>query len=85
MALDTKSKRGSATTLAMPFRLWLTEPNGTIAVGPRIALLKLCSAEAPAGVVFDTTVPASREWDLDPDPREWDLDPDPREWELEAG
>ena len=48
MALDTKRKRGSAIGLTQPFRVWLAEPDGTLAVSDRASLLKLCSAIDPA-------------------------------------
>ena len=47
MALDSAQKRGSAISLADPFRTWLTEPTGTVSVGPRLSLLRLCSAVTP--------------------------------------
>jgi hypothetical protein len=43
MALDTKQKRGSATLLTLPFRAWLTEPDGALTVEDRTALLKLAA------------------------------------------
>ncbi len=48
MALDTKSKRGSAISVGMPFRQWLAEPDGTLDAGDRASLAKLCSARAAA-------------------------------------
>lgn len=47
MSLDSKQKRGSAMLVGMPFRTWLTEPTGTVSVGPRLSLLRLCSAVTP--------------------------------------
>lgn len=47
MALDSAQKRGSAVHIGMPHRQWLTEPTGTVSVGPRLSLLRLCSAVTP--------------------------------------
>lgn len=49
MSLDTKQKRGSAVHMGLPFRRWLAEPDGTVAVGDRASLLKLCSSVASSG------------------------------------
>lgn len=52
MALDSKQKRGSALDLTMPFRSWLSEPDGTIAATDRQSFVKLCTAvafSAPGG------------------------------------
>ena len=59
MALDSKQKRGSAMLVGMPFRTWLTEPTGTVSVGPRLSLLRLCSAVTPA-VAANALIPQSQ-------------------------
>jgi hypothetical protein len=46
MALDSKNKRGSAMLLTIPFRQWLAEPDGTLAVEDRMSLLKLAATFA---------------------------------------
>jgi hypothetical protein len=43
MSLDSKNKRGSAVGLSLPFRTWLAEPDGTLTVDDRTALLKLAA------------------------------------------
>lgn len=52
MALDTKTKRGSAMGMTLPYRPWLTEPDGTLAVDDRVALLKLAASIAPAAATL---------------------------------
>jgi len=59
MALDTKQKRGSVLELSLPFREWLSDPDGSLAAGDRQALLKLGSAvAASAGVTIEVPVGA---------------------------
>jgi len=43
MALDSANKRGSAIDLTLPYRQWLAEPDGVIALADRISLLKLAA------------------------------------------
>lgn len=44
MSLDSKQKRGSAIEMTMPFRIWCSEPNGSLGSEQRASILKLCSA-----------------------------------------
>ncbi len=56
MSLDTKQKRGSAISIGLPYRQWLSDPDGTLDSADRVALLKLCSAIAPAAPVTPNPV-----------------------------
>lgn len=44
MALDSRRKRGSAIGIGIPWRSWVTIPDGTITAADRQMFLKLCSA-----------------------------------------
>jgi hypothetical protein len=48
VALDSKTKRGSAPTLGLPFRPWIGEPDGTIDATDRAGVAKLSASIAPA-------------------------------------
>lgn len=48
MALDTKQKRGSVLDLTLPWREWLADPDSSLSVADRQALLKLGSGVFPA-------------------------------------
>lgn len=48
MALDTKQKRGAVLNLTLPYRQWLAEPDGTLALADRQSLLKLGAAVSAA-------------------------------------
>lgn len=48
MALDSKLKRGSVTTIGLPFRPWVGEPDGTIGAVDRAGVAKLSASIAPA-------------------------------------
>lgn len=44
MSLDSKQKRGSAISVALPWRAWVSDPNGSIEFGDRLSFLRFASA-----------------------------------------
>ena len=53
MSLSTKQRRGSAMLIGLPYRPWISEPDGNVDFGSRLSMLRYCSA------IVDETIPSN--------------------------